>query len=93
MDSIQLELLNAVAGLHEVPQGAYSLRINGEAVGKNSTENIDIVKKECGPRQRITTNAVPSVGTMNHGFESFPVMVDVGGATIFVINVEQYVKI
>ena len=54
---------------------------------------IDIVKKECGPRQRITTNAVPSVGTMNHGFESFPVMVDVGGATIFVINVEQYVKI
>ena len=49
MDSIQLELLNAVAGLHEVPQGAYSLRINGEAVGKNSTENIDIVKKEDKP--------------------------------------------
>ena len=53
---------------------------------------IDIVKKECGPRQRITTNT-PSVGSSNHGFEAYPVMVDVGGATIFVVNVEQYVKI
>ncbi|MBE5950918.1 MAG: transcriptional regulator [Lachnospiraceae bacterium] len=53
---------------------------------------IDIVKKECGPRQRITANT-PPVGSANQGFEAYPVMVDVGGATIFVVNVEQYVKI
>ncbi len=49
MDKIQLSLLEQVAGIHEVPQGAYSLRINGSLYGKNSSENIDIVKKEDKP--------------------------------------------
>ena len=49
MDSIQKQLLEQVAGLHEVPQGAYSLRINGALHGKNSSENISIVKKEDKP--------------------------------------------
>ena len=49
MDSIQKHLLEQVAGLHEVPQGAYSLRINGALHGKNSSENISIVKKEDKP--------------------------------------------
>lgn len=46
MDKIQRELLEQVAGIHEVPEGAYSLRINGQLHGKNSSENIEIVKKE-----------------------------------------------
>ena len=46
MDKIQQALLQEVAGLHEVPEGAYSLRINGKLHGKNSSENIEIVKKE-----------------------------------------------
>ena len=46
MDSIQKTLLEQVADLHEVPQGAYSLRINGNLYGKNDSENISIVKKE-----------------------------------------------
>ena len=46
MDAIQKTLLEQVAGLHEVPQGAYSLRINGQLYGKNDSENISIVKKE-----------------------------------------------
>ena len=49
MDSIQKNLLEQIAGLHEVPQGAYSLRINGALHGKNSSENIEIVKKEDKP--------------------------------------------
>ena len=49
MDAIQKNLLEQVAGLHEVPQGAYSLRINGALHGKNSSENIQIVKKEDKP--------------------------------------------
>lgn len=49
MDQIQKSLLEQVAGIHEVPQGAYSLRINGALHGKNSSENIDIVKKEDKP--------------------------------------------
>ena len=49
MDKIQRALLEQVADIHEVPQGAYSLRINGSLYGKNSSENIDIVKKEDKP--------------------------------------------
>ena len=49
MDKIQQNLLEQVAGIHEVPEGAYSLRINGNLYGKNSSEHIDIVKKEDKP--------------------------------------------
>lgn len=49
MDAIQKNLLEQVAGIHEVPQGAYSFRINGSLQGKNSSENIEIVKKEDKP--------------------------------------------
>ncbi len=46
MDAIQRELLDQVAGLHEVPEGAYNIRANGELVGRNTTANIDIITKE-----------------------------------------------
>ena len=49
LDQIQLNLLKEVAGIHEVPEGAYSLRINGQLHGKNSSENIVIEKKEDKP--------------------------------------------
>ena len=49
MDQIQKRLLEQIADLHEVPQGAYSLRINGSLYGKNDSENITIVKKEDKP--------------------------------------------
>lgn len=46
MDIIQQELLSQVAGLHEVPEGAYNIRANGELAGRNTTANIDIITKE-----------------------------------------------
>ncbi len=49
MDAIQKGLLEQVAGLHEVPQGAYSIRVNGSLYGKSDSENITIVKKEDKP--------------------------------------------
>ena len=45
MDTIQKELLAQVADLHEVPEGAYNIRANGESVQRNVTANIDIVTK------------------------------------------------
>ncbi len=48
MDSIQMNLLEQVAGLHEIPAGAYNIRANGESVERNTTANIDIVAKEDG---------------------------------------------
>ena len=46
LDPIQVEMLKQIADLHSVPEGAYSLRINGQLHGKNSSEHISIVKKE-----------------------------------------------
>ena len=45
MDAIQKSLLEQVADLHEVPEGAYNIRANGTSAGRNTTANIDIVTK------------------------------------------------
>ena len=45
LDEIQLRLLQEVADLHSVPEGAYNIRSDGESAGRRSTENIEIVSK------------------------------------------------
>ena len=48
LNKLDLDMLDAVAGLHGVPQGAYNIRRNGEGVSRRSTENIIIEpKKDC----------------------------------------------
>ncbi|MCL2820173.1 MAG: SufD family Fe-S cluster assembly protein [Oscillospiraceae bacterium] len=49
LDSIDKKLLKEVADLHEIPQGAYNIRKNGEKLSRNTTANIDIVTKEDKP--------------------------------------------
>lgn len=81
MDAIQKNLLEQVAGLHEVPQGAYSLRINGALHGKNSSENIQIVKKEDKPGIDIYIKA----GTKNESVH-IPVLLSQTGIKEVVYN-------
>ena len=47
-DAIQANLLEAVAGFHEIPTGAFNIRSNGATAARNSTEHIEIVPKEDG---------------------------------------------
>ena len=49
LDSIRLNILREVADLEGVPTGAYSIRVDGETFGKNSSENIIIEKKTDKP--------------------------------------------
>ena len=49
MDAIQMNLLEQVADLHEIPTGAYNIRTNGGIGGRNTTANIDIITKEDKP--------------------------------------------
>lgn len=49
MDEIQKNLLLQVADLHEVPEGAYNIRSDGESAGRRTTEHIDIVTKADKP--------------------------------------------
>ena len=46
MDEIQKRILQEVADLHEVPEGAYNIRANGKSVGRSSTANIEITSKQ-----------------------------------------------
>lgn len=48
IDTIQQRLLEEVADLHDVPEGAYNLRANGKSIGRNTTANIDIQSKPDG---------------------------------------------
>ena len=81
MDKIQKTLLEQVAGLHEVPEGAYSLRINGSLYGKNSSEHIEIVKKEDKPGIDIYVKA----GTKNESMH-IPVILSQSGLKEIVYN-------
>lgn len=81
MDSIQKKLLEEVAGLHDVPQGAYSLRINGNLHGKNSSENIEIVGKTDKPGIDIYVKA----GTKNESLH-IPVILSQSGLKELVYN-------
>ena len=47
MDAIEKDLLLQIADLHGIPEGAYSIRKNGESQ-KMSTANIQIVEKQDG---------------------------------------------
>jgi uncharacterized protein YaaQ len=67
-------------------QGNTTLLIGTEE--EQVDEVITIVKKECGPRQQIISSPVGSIE-----YAASQVMVNVGGATIFVTDVDRYEKI
>lgn len=45
LDDIQRRLLEEVADLHKVPEGAFNIRANGQLESRNTTANIDIISK------------------------------------------------
>ncbi len=81
MDGIQRKLLEEVAGLHDVPQGAYSLRINGNLYGKNSSEHIEIV----GKTDKAGIDIYIKPGTKNESLH-IPVILSQSGLKELVYN-------
>ncbi len=45
MNTIEKNMLAEIADLHQIPEGAYNIRRNGEAAARQTTANIDIVPK------------------------------------------------
>lgn len=45
LDSIQKRLLEEIADLHSIPDGAYNVRSNSASAGRRSTANIEITSK------------------------------------------------
>jgi len=81
MDQIQKTLLEQVAGLHEMPSGAYNIRANGSSAGRATTANIDIVTKE--DKQGIDIVIKP--GTKKESVH-IPVVLSQSGLTEMVYN-------
>ncbi|MBR5251610.1 MAG: SufD family Fe-S cluster assembly protein [Oscillospiraceae bacterium] len=81
MDAIQKDLLEKIADLHEVPQGAYNIRANGSAAARNTTANIDIVTKTDKPGIDI----IIKPGTKNESVH-IPVVISQTGHTEMVYN-------
>jgi Fe-S cluster assembly scaffold protein SufB len=81
MDLIEKNLLAEVADIHNVPEGAYNLRANGKAAGRNTTANIDIVTKEDKPGIDI----IIKPGTKNESVH-IPVILSLSGLKDMVYN-------
>lgn len=81
MDEIQKSLLEAVAGLHEIPVGAYNIRANGELAGRSTTDTIDIVTKADKPGIDIYVKD----GTRNESMH-IPVLLSQSGLEEMVYN-------
>ena len=81
MDSIEKSLLEQVADIHGVPEGAYNIRSNGSLAGRNTTANIDIVTKEDKPGIDI----IIKPGTTNESVH-IPVVLSESGLKDLVYN-------
>lgn len=81
MNTIEKSLLEAVADLHGIPEGAYNIRANGEAAGRATTANIDIVTKTDKPGIDIRIKP----GTHNESVH-IPVIITEAGLQELVYN-------
>ncbi len=81
MDKITLNMLAEIADLHRIPEGAFSLRENGQSAQLKSSENIIITKKTDKPGIDI----VVKPGTRNESCH-IPVVISESGITEVVYN-------
>ncbi|MCL2045789.1 MAG: SufD family Fe-S cluster assembly protein [Oscillospiraceae bacterium] len=73
LTDIDKRLLKEVADLHEIPQGAYNIRKNGEGLSRKTTDNIDIITKTDKPGIDVIVKA----GTKNESVH-IPVILSQG---------------
>ena len=81
LDQVKLRLLEEVADLHGIPEGAYNIRANGQAESRRSTENIEIIPKTDVPGIEIKIKP----GT-KHESVHIPVVLDQSGLKDMVYN-------
>ncbi len=81
IDRLDSELLEQIAGFHDIPAGAYNIRKNSTAAGRRSTEHIEIISKEDKPG--IDIRIAP--GTKNESVH-IPVIITEAGIEETVYN-------
>lgn len=53
---------------------------------------LAVIERVCKSRKQMTAATSPMLGTSGTGYSHYPIEVTVGGATVFVLPVEQFVK-
>ena len=81
LNALDKAMLEKIADLHDVPQGAYNIRKNGAGLQKNTTANIDISAKKDKPGIDVTVKP-GTVGESVH----IPVLVTATGINDMVYN-------
>ncbi|PUU89259.1 Uncharacterized protein YaaQ [Halanaerobium congolense] len=54
-------------------------------------EVLDIIRKNCEARKKTVAPMSPVANSLE-GYYSFPMEIKIGGATVFIIDVEQFIK-
>lgn len=55
-------------------------------------EVINVIKDVCSTRKQVVSSPTP-MGSTSSIYVPYPIEVEVGGATVFVVDVDQFVKI
>lgn len=81
MDKNVENILKTIADMSGTPEGAYNIRVNGESIGRSSSDNIEIKSKEDKPGIDI----IVKPGTKDE-LVHIPVVVDASGLEDKVYN-------
>lgn len=81
MDQITQRILEEVAGLHGIPEGAYNIRENGQSIQRSSTDEIEIGTRE--DKKGLVVKIRP--GTKNKSVH-IPVVISRSGLSEVVYN-------
>ena len=81
IDEIQKVMLEEIADLHQMPEGAYNIRTNGQSAARNTTANIDIISKT----DKSGIDIIIKPGTKNESVH-IPVVISESGIKETVYN-------
>lgn len=81
LDKIDNELLLQIADMHEIPQGSFNIRKNGQSIARNSDKDIEIVSK--ADKSGIDIIVKPNVKNKS---VHIPVIITVGNLSDLVYN-------
>ena len=56
-------------------------------------EAMSVIEKVCKSRKQMAASPSPVGGVSSGSFTPYPIEVTVGGATVFVLSVDQFIKI